>query len=232
MKNLKIKVLAFAQASAIFLLTGCSLTTDSTKDYTNTTTSSITANSSMLENGENIDNTSSITNNTSETDSTVEQENDTSNEFNYFESEKQEVINLIDENKLDQLKERGKELFTTAVDFLFYGDEYKGYTFDELTDKAKEITFDNIKIIDGLIMSVIPNYKESLEEKYNIVKDFTSESYQNVLNYIRETIGDDAYNAITDTKNEVKDTVTSFAEETGDKIKVNVKSWYENLKEN
>lgn len=233
MKNLKIKILAFTEATALFLLTGCSLAnSNSNNTNVSTTTSITTQESSIVENEESTTNLPTTNSATSESNSITESENKSDNEFDYFESEKQEVTELISENNLDQLKERGKEIFITAVDFLFYDTEYKGYTFDELTEEAKEITFDNIKVIDGLIMSVLPNYKENLEEKYNIVKNFTSESYHNVLNYIRETIGDDAYNTITDTKNEIKDTVTSFAEETGDKVKVNVKSWYENLKEN
>ena len=62
-------------------------------------------------------------------------------------------------------------------DFIFYDKEYKGITFDDLKEEAKEETLNNLNTIDGLIMQLDPDYKETLQEKYKVVADFVNEKY-------------------------------------------------------
>lgn len=158
---------------------------------------------------------------------------DTSNQeesFDNFATEKEEISTLISEEDFAQAKEKGTEFFITAVDFIFYDAEYKNVTFDELTDEAKKETYDNLCIIDGWIMNIAPDYKEDLGEKWQLVKDFTSEKYYFVLDKIKEYIGEENYNAVKEFKDNAKTTIKDGWENTKEKVKTKADDWYQQFK--
>jgi len=88
-----------------------------------------------------------------------------------------EIDNTKDENKI-------KKGFTDIVDFLFYGKEIKGKTFDELKDDTKVKLFNVALSIDKKIDDYFPNYKDNLKEKYQNVKSKVVETYLNTVNKI------------------------------------------------
>ena len=53
-------------------------------------------------------------------------------------------------------------------------------------------------------MMVAPDYKENIGEKYEIVKDFTTNIYYTSLDKIKEAIGEEDYNKIKEIKEKTR----------------------------
>ena len=92
--------------------------------------------------------------------------NESSNRKN---DEIKEYISNVD---TDKIKSKGKDIFVTFVDFVFYDGEIKGITFNDLSEGMKEQLYNDFCTIDGLICMYIPDYKENISDKYSKVKDF------------------------------------------------------------
>lgn len=154
--------------------------------------------------------------------------NDTlaSEEFDYFSSDLVEVEEMIDANKLDQVKSKAKEVFITGVDFIFYDDVISGVTFDELTEEGKEITMNNLESLGNMVDQVIPGWRGELSDKYLIASQFVGDMYLSGLDKIREYLGDENYEALGN----IKGKVFGDVRDTYDGAKEYVKSWYEELR--
>lgn len=148
-------------------------------------------------------------------------------EFDYFEGAKEQIRKLIESDQVEEAKEKGKEYFIKGVDFVFYGTEIGGVTFDELTEEGKQQTIENLEIIDGWIETIVPNYKENLEEKYLVAKDFLNDKYYDVLDSIRTYLGDENYEAVGEIKDQIKGDISG----TKDKVLEKIEDWYQGLKE-
>lgn len=215
-QNLSLHLKQIAATLAVgFVLVGCS------KENENLSVSS----SSQINSTSTISSTPSST-----ASSNLEQENQEetldTEEFDYFDQAKKEIKELIESEQVEQAKEKGKEYFITGVDFIFYDKEINGVTFDDLTEEGKKVTLENLETIDGWIMEIAPDYKDKISEKYQVVKDFVSTTYYDVLESIKESLGEENYSAIQEKKNEIKESITS----TKDKALEKVSDWYQNFK--
>ena len=215
-QNLSLHLKQIAATLAVgFVLVGCS------KENENLSVSS----SSQINSTSTISSTPSST-----ASSNLEQENQEetldTEEFDYFDQAKKEIKELIESEQVEQAKEKGKEYFITGIDFIFYDKEINGVTFDDLTEEGKKVTLENLETIDGWIMEIAPDYKDKISEKYQVVKDFVSTTYYDVLESIKESLGEENYSAIQEKKNEIKDSITS----TKDKALEKVSEWYQNFK--
>lgn len=215
-QNLSLHLKQIAATLAVgFVLVGCS------KENENLSVSS----SSQINSTSTISSTPSST-----ASSNLEQENQEetldTEEFDYFDQAKKEIKELIESEQVEQAKEKGKEYFITGIDFIFYDKEMNGVTFDDLTEEGKKVTLENLETIDGWIMEIAPDYKDKIGEKYQVVKDFVSTTYYDVLESIKESLGEENYSAIQEKKNEIKDSITS----TKDKALEKVSEWYQNFK--
>lgn len=215
-QNLSLHLKQIAATLAVgFVLVGCS------KENENLSVSS----SSQINSTSTISSTPSST-----APSNLEQENQEetldTEEFDYFNQAKKEIKELIESEQVEQAKEKGKEYFITGVDFIFYDKEMNGVTFDDLTEEGKKVTLENLETIDGWIMEIAPDYKDKIGEKYQVVKDFVSTTYYDVLESIKESLDEENYSAIQEKKNEIKDSITS----TKDKALEKVSEWYQNFK--
>lgn len=215
-QNLSLHLKQIAATLAVgFVLVGCS------KENENLSVSS----SSQINSTSTISSTPSST-----ASSNLEQENQEetldTEEFDYFDQAKKEIKELIESEQVEQAKEKGKEYFITGVDFIFYDKEINGVTFDDLTEEGKKVTLENLETIDGWIMEIAPDYKDKIGEKYQVVKDFVSTTYYDVLESIKESLGEENYSTIQEKKNEIKDSITS----TKDKALEKVSEWYQNFK--
>lgn len=215
-QNLSLHLKQIAATLAVgFVLVGCS------KENENLSVSS----SSQINSTSTISSTPSST-----APSNLEQENQEetldTEEFDYFDQAKKEIKELIESEQVEQAKEKGKEYFITGVDFIFYDKEMNGVTFDDLTEEGKKVTLENLETIDGWIMEIAPDYKDKIGEKYQVVKDFVSTTYYDVLESIKESLGEENYSAIQEKKNKIKDSITS----TKDKALEKVSDWYQNFK--
>lgn len=216
-QNLSLHLKQIAATLAVgFVLVGCS------KENENLSVSS----SSQINSTSTISSTPSST-----ASSNLEQENQEetldTEEFDYFDQAKKEIKELIESEQVEQAKEKGKEYFITGVDFIFYDKEINGVTFDDLTEEGKKVTLENLETIDGWIMEIAPDYKDKISEKYQVVKDFVSTTYYDVLESIKESLGEENYSAIQEKKNEIKESITNPK----DKVLEKVSDWYQNFKE-
>ena len=216
-QNLSLHLKQIAATLAVgFVLVGCS------KENENLSVSS----SSQINSTSTISSTPSST-----ASSNLEQENQEetldTEEFDYFDQAKKEIKELIESEQVEQAKEKGKEYFITGVDFIFYDKEINGVTFDDLTEEGKKVTLENLETIDGWIMEIAPDYKDKISEKYQVVKDFVSTTYYDVLESIKESLGEENYSAIREKKNEIKESITNPK----DKALEKVSDWYQNFKE-
>lgn len=84
------------------------------------------------------------------------------------------IINKKENVDFNKVKESSIKYAKELIDFIFYGGEMNGITFDELKDDAKQEVYAKLQKIDSFIMQFIPDYKEKLGEKYNWVKDFAN----------------------------------------------------------
>lgn len=67
--------------------------------------------------------------------------------------------------------DKAKGCFITLVDFIFYDGEIKGKRFDELTSSAKAKILYYTLLVDTKIDSKWPGYKDSIQDKYDDLKE-------------------------------------------------------------
>ena len=85
-----------------------------------------------------------------------------------------DINRTIDNLDFNKVKDKTIEYAKTLIDFIFYGGTIDGKTFDELTEEGKQKVYAELQRVDSFIMQFIPDYKEKIGEKYNLVKDFAS----------------------------------------------------------
>lgn len=181
MKKLYINVIAFC-------LTGCTLLTAC--DYKK---------SGDLEGQRNHEISTSQNNNPLENvhpiDTDVEEKKNTNEEeiINYFESMKEEVSNCLSSENVNNFKENVKNIIIDAIDFIFYGKEIKGFTFEELSEETKEKIMKLVAEMDMMIESKKPGYKEELKSSFGRFKDAAKNNISNIDEVLKNTLGE-SYN--------------------------------------
>ena len=125
--------------------------------------------------------------------------------LNYFNEVKHSIDEFLKSEKIENIKEACKNYFVTFVDFIFYGGQIKGVTFNELTNETKIKVINLTRKIDELIMTKFPDYKEtiSVESKklFESVCNLLDEGKDGVENFIIEKIGEEKYSDILDSFN-------------------------------
>ena len=189
--------------------------------------------------------TTDIQTNSPETESIKEKEltKEDKEVLSYFEEIKTSVKEVSNSTATEEVKDKLKGTFITIVDFVFYDGEVKGIKFDDLTDGAKQNVLETATIIDNMIMTKFPNYKESISDKassaYNKASELIKSGANNIREFSKEKLGEDNYNAIIEVKDELfkytKEAASIIGEFAGsilEKGKTNVKKWYESFKNN
>lgn len=146
-------------------------------------------------------------------------------DFTFFKDAKQEITNYIESEEYEQLKEKGKYYVTTGIDFIFFDEPINGLYFDDLTEELKEDIIRDVKSLDEAIMAYFPNYKESFQTKYQVASEFISEKYLDVLDSIKEYLGEENYNAIGDIKDQLKEDFTEKKDNALTYIKDKYQEW-------
>ena len=147
--------------------------------------------------------------------------------LNYFEKSYKELEKSIEDANTEIIKQKGKEIFITFVDFIFYDGEIKGIKYSELSDGIKKQLYEDFCDIDALIIKYSPNYKDELTDKYKSVKDFTLPKYYNILEKIKDKLGEDNLDKLNDLKENSSEKVSNIYENT----KVKIKQKYEDFKD-
>lgn len=143
----------------------------------------------------------------------------------YFDNAKQELLDYIESEDFKKLKERGKYYLVTGIDFIFYDEPINGYYFDDLSEQTKEYVVDSIETIDEAITYYCPDYKENISNKYQIVADFVSTKYLDILDYIKDYLGEENYNAIGEIKDQITGDISDKKDEVIDDIEDLYNSW-------
>ena len=123
--------------------------------------------------------------------------------------------------------EKASDYFTNTIDFIFYNKEINGITFNELSTAEKEAVLNDLYTVDKEISAIDPTYKEDIGAKYNDFKNFTSETYNKVLDIIKNHMSIDTYNMIGDTKNSIVNGVKDNSKTLGKRLQNDAKKWYE-----
>lgn len=149
-------------------------------------------------------------------------------------NEKNNIEFYINSDDVQNAKKYGKEFFIKFVDFIFYDKEVNGIKYNDLKEETKEDIYNTFCDIDALIMMVSPDYKNDIGEKYEVVKDFTSNAYYSSLDKIKEAIGEDNYNKIGEIKDGIKEKASDgmdMAKDGAEKAKTYIKDKYENFRD-
>lgn len=161
-------------------------------------------------------------NSSNETNSYSEQ---TSENFTFFKTAKEEIITYIESEEFEKLKSQGKYYITTGIDFIFFDEPIEGVYFKDLKEELKEDVIRDLNSLDVAIMEYFPDYKESFNSKYQIASDFINEKYLSVMDSIKEYLGEENYNAVGEIKDQIKEDVSTKTEEIVEDAKGLYKEW-------
>ena len=205
MKNIEIKktlkrLIAMGALSFVLVATGCS-----NKENNAETTNEVTT---EVENN----NEQEATNNTNE------------ETFDNFASEREEIDSLIYTENFEKVDEVWGDYFIDAIDFIFYGKEYKDTKFADLNPEAQAKCIEELINTKNKIESINPNWQEDIEN----IKGSAIEAYYNILEKIEQLIGTENYNNIGDLINSGKDGLKNIGNDIGDSLN----NWYQGYKNN
>lgn len=179
MKNLHIRAIAFSLASCI-LLTACGYKKSENKEQVNQKTS-ISQNDDFLEN--------TIP---TEIGIIIEESKNVNEEeiLGYFENQKEKLGNYLSSENINNLKENIKNTIIDGIDFIFYGKEIKGITFEELSEETKEEILKMVAEMDMMIESKKPGYKEEIKSSFGRFKDAAKKNISNIDEALKNALGD------------------------------------------
>ena len=205
MKNIEIKkalkkLIALGSLSFVLVTTGCSSKENNAEPTTEVTTE--------VENNKEQDNI----------------ENKNEEQFDNFASEREEIDSLIYTENFEKADEVWGDYFVDAIDFIFYGKEYKDTKFADLNPEAQAKCIEEFINTKNKIESINPNWKEDLDN----IKGSAKEAYYDILEKIEQLIGTENYNNIGDLINSGIDGLKNIGNDVGDSLN----NWYQGYKNN
>ena len=220
MKKLKLKGIVVVTALSIFL-TGCQTkqSVEVTKEEPNSSITETIEQPSQTE--------TTIIEQPEETQivETKPEETQTLDNFTFFKDAKQEIISYIESEEFETLKEKGKYYVTTGIDFIFFDQPINGIYFDQMTNELKKDIIRDVNSLDEAIMAYYPDYKEDISSKYQVASEFINEKYLDIMDAIKEYLGEENYNAVGEIKDQIKEDVSNKTEEGIEYIKDLYNSW-------
>ena len=149
-------------------------------------------------------------------------------EFTFFSDAKKEITEYIESEDFEKLKEKGKYYVTTGIDFIFFDKEINGITFDQMTTEFKIRAMNDIASLDSAVEAYFPGYKESFSSKYQIAAEFISSKYLDMVDAIKEYLGEENWNALGNMKDQIFGDISTKTDEAIEDIKELYKSWRNN----
>lgn len=151
-------------------------------------------------------------------------ENKNEEQFDNFASEREEIDSLIYTENFEKVDEVWGDYFIDAIDFIFYGKEYKDTKFADLNPEAQAKCIEEFINTKNKIESINPNWKEDLDN----IKGGAKEAYYDILEKIEQLIGTENYNNIGDLMDSIKDSGKNILNDMGDSLN----NWYQGYKNN
>lgn len=216
--------------------------TDKNTEEKNTTKDNDTKPSDSKDNKSDNDDSSNINdntnNNTNNNNSNISDSNINNNQniksendvISYFQSQAAEIGVNSDQNNTS-LREKVKGGFISIIDFIFYGKEINGYTFERLTNTAKLKVISIALAIDNKIEQYFPNYKEIIRDKYNDIKGKLAVKYLELTASLCDSVGPDTCNQAKEDFSNMKKSfglTWSLLKELATSGKNKIKDYYEN----
>lgn len=178
-------------------------------------------------------------NNQKEVNASEENEETT---FKTKEEISEEVVNFVEkieteiltEENINKVLQSAKTSFITITDFIFYGTEINGYTFDELTEEAKARVIAIAIEIDAAIEEVRPGYKDEIKLGVSNLIDKATIKYLEVSEKICTEMGAAACNQAKKDLEVMKESfglTLDLAKVLTQKGLESLKSWYEIFRE-
>lgn len=214
MRNLKLKGIVAITLSAV-LLTGCTAHEDLI----------INDSRPSVSQEQNIE---QVTPNNKQEEQISNQDSQCTEEFTFFSDAKRELTEYIESEDFEQLKEKGKYYVTTGIDFIFFDKEINGITFNEMTTEFKIRAMNDIASLDSAVEAYYPGYKESFSSKYQVAAEFVSSKYIDIVDAIKEYLGDENWNALGNMKDQIFGDISNYTNEAIEDIKELYKSWRNN----
>lgn len=146
--------------------------------------------------------------------------------INYYDDLKNKINEYIKSKDYDGLKAKGKEIFITSVDFLFYNGDIKGVYLKDISDKTKELVVQRFIEADETISLYVPDYKDTISSKYKVIKDITVDLFKKLGNGIVNYLGEEVVDEYGTLK---KDFIDALGD-TGSVIKDKFNDWYNSYK--
>lgn len=160
-----------------------------------------------------------------------------------FISIKNKIVDFLNSEDVEFVKNQVKGVFISIVDFLFYDGEINGIKFDDLTEVGKKKVLELVIDIDSCIVNKFPTYKEDIADitktAYNKASELIKKGADNIKEFSKEKLGEENYNTIMDEKDDlVKYTsdaleiVGNFSSKVWNSAKEKIKNWYEGFRNN
>lgn len=157
---------------------------------------------------------------TTDMENNAKENNQTEDKFDNFESEKEEFDNLIYTENFELANEVWQDYFTDTIDMIFHNKEYKDTKWNELNPEAQQEVLNNITYMANKIEAINPDWKTDLES----TKNFAATTYYELLNKLKELIGEERYSDISNLINKGKEK----SSEIGSSIANELGEWYQN----
>lgn len=167
-----------------------------------------------------------------QTEPVTESQTEKINSFDNFAKNDNEQIKELYKQDFESFKAYSKAAFIKTVDFIFYGSEINGTTFNELTEEGKQMIYNEFKEMVVTINNYDPTIIPNLEEKYSMVVTFISEKYTSAIEAIKNKVGEEKYNAFIEKKDEISSIASDKAGEFGAKIKTYANDKYQGFRNN
>lgn len=152
-----------------------------------------------------------------------------------------EIDTILNNNDIENVKKTVKGTFITIIDFVFYGSEINGITFDKLTDSGKKKVLEIANKIDVKIEKKFHNYKENIsktaKKAFNKASELIKKGANDLNEFSKEKLGKENYTAIITAKDEfinytkqAFDIIGDIGSNVFNNGKEYIKNWYVNLK--
>lgn len=235
MKKNKRKMMIAYLSLASTLLAGCNSNNNinqNTTEYINKTLSEITTEimttEASTQTTEEITTTENTIKEMTTEEITTESKSIDDEIIDNINDDKNKIELYVTKEDYENVKKYGREFFIKMVDFIFYDKDINGIKFSDLKEETKKEVYSTFCDIDALIMTFSPDYKENIGEKYEVVKDFTSKTYYNALDKIKEAIGDEKYDKVKEIKDNTKEKIKDGTDNAKEYIKKKYENWRDN----
>ena len=216
MRNIKLKGLVIVTTLSAVLFTGCTAHEDLIINNPR-------PNVEQSQTFEPVIQEEQVTNPTQEQSSN--QVTQSNQEFTFFSDAKKELTEYIESEDFQKLKEKGKYYVTTGIDFIFFDKEINGITFNQMSTEFKIRAMNDVAALDSAVEAYFPGYKESFSSKYQIAAEFVSSKYIDIVDAIKEYLGEENWNALGDMKDQIWGDITNTKDQAIEDIKELYKSW-------